>query len=295
MASATTVKRIDSAVVIDDDIYPPLHQINKATTILSLPAEIRIVILEYVFEDNRHDRGFANYNTPGGITVNDEYTVTDKLLPLFTCRQMHQDGTLLALNRTNFMVTNLFFNIPERLQRLHPKQIEAVRNIAFVADQRHFRKLKNEWHHAPFGLANLYLDTVTIILHRSSFWHYLFDFTQDFTLMLRQLRNVKRFVFVKNAALVKGSFKTWCNRLVGLILKHDHHMRYDRSPPEREEVWWEWSFDEVSQVFELAARPPKKVMEEAEYMEFVKPLMERLRISIENEEWNPDPRSRNGF
>ena len=36
----------------------------------------------------------------------------------------------------------------------------------------------------------------------------------------------------------------------------------------------------------------KAVMGEEEYMVFVKPLVEALRVSVETEAWNGDPRSR---
>lgn len=206
---------------------------------------------------------------------------------------MYQDGSLLALSRTNFVVSNLFFKIPERLKSLQTKQIEAIRSIAFVADARHFRKLI-DWHDSPFGMPGLQLETLTIVLHRSSFWHYLFDFTADIVKLLRNLRGIKRFVFVRNAARVKGSFKTWYNRLVGLIMKVDHQERYMKSVPCLETTWWEWSYDEVAQSFCLEARPARPLIDEETYFQQMLPLMENLRASVENEEWNPDPRAHNG-
>ena len=213
---------------------------------------------------------------------------------LSTCRQLHQDGNLLALNRTSFIISNLFFQVPERLAVLHPKQIEAVRNIAIIADARHFRKLI-EWGKHPFGMSSLHLDTLTIVLYRSSFWHYLFDFTADITKLLRILEGVRCLYFVRNGALVKGSLKTWYNRLVGLIMKEDHHERYEKTPPNPEKVWWEWSYDEMAQKVCFEARPSKPMVDEETYMLQMKPLLEELATSMENEAWNPDPRSRNMY
>lgn len=160
-----------------------------------------------------------------------------------------------------------------------------------VADNRHFKKLLG-WGEHPFGMSSLQLNTLTIVLHRSSRWHYLFDFTADIVKLLRQLEGVKRFVIVRNAALVKGSLKTWYNRLVALILKIDHQERYDKKPANPEKTWWSWSFDEVAQSIILEARPSKPTIDEESYMQQVLPLMEDLKSSIESEEWNPDPRSR---
>ena len=253
---------------------------------LNLPAEVRIAILQYVFDDNLSGDGFTNRGKEGGILIDEKYRANDHLQTLLSCRQIYSDGSLLALSRTSFTVSNLFFRVPDRLSLLHSKQIAAVRNIAFVADSRHFRKLI-EWGNYPFDMPDLQLDTLTIILHRSSFWHYLFDFTAGITKVLRTLKSVRRFVFVRNDALVKGSFKTWYNRLVGLIMKIDHHERYEKSPPNPEKIWWKWSFGEVAQTICLEAHPPKAVVDEETYLLSMKPLMEELMISIENEEWNP--------
>lgn len=264
--------------------------------LLALPAEIRIAILEYVFADNLLIDGFKNRDRPSGIILDEDYGVDRSLQPLFTCRQMYEDGNLLALNRTSFVINSLFIanNIPERLAILHPKQIQAIRSITFVADARHLRKLI-DWGQHPFGMPSLSLDTLTVVLHRSSFLHYLFDFTNDIVRLLRSLSGVKRFVFVRNSALVKGSFKTWYNRLIGLVMKTDHQERYIKCPGSPEKIWWKWSYDGMAQSFCLEALPAKAVMDEETYMLQMQPLIEELKVSVENEEWNPDPRSRNGF
>lgn len=261
--------------------------------LLALPAEIRIAILEYVFERNRDDVGFKDHGIAGGIVLDEDYNGKARLGPLLTCRQLYRDAGILALQRTTFTVTNLFYHIPERLALLDREQIRAIRHVALIADARHFRNLPS-WGVHPFGLADLRLDTLTIALHRSSACHYLFDFTADLVKLLRHLGGVRRLVFVRNRALVKGSFKTWYNRLVGLLMKVDHRERYMVCPPRLETAWWTWSFDETAQTFCLAAAPPKPLVEEVAYMQQILPIMDELRVSMENEEWNPDPRSRNG-
>ncbi|KXT15378.1 hypothetical protein AC579_2192 [Pseudocercospora musae] len=264
---------------------------GQHVTLLSLPAEIRSAILEHVFDSNFQAKGFLGQGLLGGIFHNEDYNASSLLAPLLVCKQFYQDSSLLALNRTNFVVSNLFFKIPERIATLHPKQIEAIRSIAFVADARHFRQL-HDWGQHPFGIKNLSLDSLTIVLRRSSNWHYLFDFTTDLVHLLRSLTGVKSFTFVRNVALVKGSFKTWYNRLIGLLLKIDHLERYDKVPASPEKTWWTWSYDEVAQSFTLEANPAKRIMDEEAYMQEILPLMAELKVSMENEEWNPDPRSR---
>nr|POF06914.1 hypothetical protein CFP56_31538 [Quercus suber] len=227
----------------------------------------------------------------GGILLNEQYDASAYLNPLSTCRQLYYDGQHLAMTRTPFVCASLFGNIPERLSILDPKQVAAIRSISFVADQRQFRKLQ-DWGLHAFGVPNLDLLSLTVILHRSSPWHYLMDFTTDLVNLLRNLHGVRRFVFVRNAARVKGSFRTWYNRLVGLILKRDHHERYLVDPPNLEKIWWTWRYDDLAQTFTLEARPARERMDEETYMQQILPLMEELKESIENEEWNPDPRSR---
>lgn len=262
-------------------------------SLLTLPAEIRMAILDHVFAEDTSGDGLTNHGKPGGICLDERYRANETLQALLTCRQIYQDGSIMAFGRTKFVISNLFFQIPDRLSPLHSKQLGAIRSIAFVADKRHIRRLI-EWHESPFDIPSLSLDTLTIVLHRSSFWHYLFDFTAGITRLLRRLKGVKRFVLIRNNALVKGSFKTWYNRLVGLIMKVDHHERYEKTPPNLEHVWWKWSFDEVAQAICLEARPSRPMIDEEKYMLTMMPLMEELKTSVENEEWNPDPRTRNG-
>lgn len=269
----------------------PSNQPIGNTTLLSLPAEIRLAIFEYTFQDNAEKVGFRNHNVPGGVVVDERYFASNGLALLLTCRQLYQDASLIAMSKTPFMVSNLFSQVPDRLSVLHPKQQSAIRHLSFAADARHFRRFV-DWNPHAFGMTDLNLDTLTVVLHQSTTWHYLFDFTYDIVRMLRTLCNVKRFVFVRNAARVKGSFKTWYNRLVGLIMKVDHQQRYERSDPKPEDVWWDWEFDDLGQRICLDARPPREMVEEEVYLEGILPHMEALRRSIESEEFNPDPRSR---
>ncbi len=267
------------------------EEIGSPCPLLALPAEIRVAILEYVFYDRYQPRGLKITRDSRNVVLDSEYSTGDRLRLLLVCRQLHNDGALLGFSGTTFMVPSLFGNIPERLSRLHPRQVQSIRNVMFVADARHFRTLL-DWKCCPFALPSLQLDTLTMVLHRSSAWHYLFDYTSDVTRLLRKLRGVKRLIIVRNGARVKGSFKTWYNRLVGYIMKHDHQKRFDRVPSKPEKVWWSWHFDDEAQVISFDAQPPKPAVDEETYLQAMLPLTEDLRISVESEEWNPDPRSR---
>jgi len=264
------------------------------TCFLDLPTEIRLAILEYVFDAHPLNDGFSNHNHPGGLLINHDYTATTNLSPLLTCRQFHQDFARLAISRTPFLITDLYSKLPQRLSLLREPHQRAVRSIAVVAGARQIREM-GSWGAHPFGCPELKLHTLTIVLHRSAHWHYLGDFTADIVRLLRNLSNVESLVFVRNGANVKGHFKTWYNRLIGLMLKEDHRWRFDVVPAVLESVWWSWAFDEVGQSFRLRAGRPKPMMGEEGYMEMVKPLVEELMRGMEREEWDPDPRARNGW
>lgn len=264
----------------------------EPASLLTLPSEIRSCILEYVFDDNLSHTGLMQHHERGNTAVNQNYSAAALLAPLLTCKRLYLDGRIPALKCTHFLLTNLYINVSERLSRLSDRQLEALRSIAFVADSRHFRGMRS-WSDNAFGNSALRLDNLTIVLHQAT-RHYLFDFTADIAKLLRRLQGVRRLVFVRNNAYVKGAFKTWCNRLIGIIMKIDHYERYDTRPPNPERTWWVWTFDEQAETFCLDARPSKEMVDEEAYMHQIKPLMEQLMISIESEEWNPDPRTRNG-
>jgi hypothetical protein len=238
----------------------------QTACLLGLPSEIRTHILEYVLDGSTTHTGLIK-DTRGprrAVIIDHDYSAAATLVPLLACKHLYLDGRIPALKRTHFLVTNLYINIPERLSRLSDKQLGALRSIAFVADSR------------------------------QASHHYLFDFTADIAKLLRKLQRVRCVVFVRNHAYVKGAFKTWCNRLIGIIMKIDHYERYDVQPPNPEQTWWAWKFDDEAEVFCLEALPSKEMVDEETYMQQIKPLVDKLMTSIESEEWNPDPRTRNG-
>ncbi|PSN74164.1 hypothetical protein BS50DRAFT_9423 [Corynespora cassiicola Philippines] len=276
-----------------------MSTIEMKSPFLALPAELRVHILSYALIQ-QPNTGFTrarpkDESSYHGIVLDDSYSSSDHLSILLTCRQFRQDITSQAFKSTSFVITDIYSSLSTLLQPLQPYHISSLRKISFVAGARQFREMVH-WYRWPFNMESLRLEELAVVMHRSAHWHYPSDFTTDMVGLLRRLQNVEMLKFVRNAANVKGFFHTWYNRLVGLILKEDHFQRYDAAgAPNIEVTWWEWSFDEGESSFQLDARPPKKVVPEDEYMEFVKPKVERLVKDMEMEEEDPDPRARNGW
>jgi hypothetical protein len=256
-------------------------EVPRSSTLLNLPVEIFNLILDFVFEDNTANHGLRRCDMTSALILDETYTCKSTLDILLTNKQFYQYN-LLALSRTHFQLTNPYSDIPIRLSQLRTTHLSLLRSLTFVADARQFRALR-KWGTHPFGLSALNIDNLTLVLHRSSCWHYLYDFTVDLVELLRSLHGVKRLAILRNHARVKGGFKTWYHRLIGLLLKIDHQQRYDVPVPCCEETWWEWRWCEVEQSVEMIALPPKPWVEEEVYFRQILPAMEALRISIESE------------
>ncbi|KAI9654535.1 MAG: hypothetical protein M1821_006625 [Bathelium mastoideum] len=265
----------------------------QASNFLNLPAEIRISVLEYVFEAKLSGDGFVNCNRTNNVILDDNYTASSNMAPLLTCRQFYHDASYVALARTPFVIKDTFTVISRQLAALHPKQVESIRSITFVAGRRQFQEM-HSWGTRPFGVPSLRLETLSVVFPRSSYWHYPSDHNHELVKLLRNLQGVRKIIFVRNGAFIKGHFRTWYNRLVGSIMKEDHHRRYNCMPSDLEKVWWGWSYDDPGDRFYLEAKPAKPIMGEQAYMEMMKPLVLELTERMENEEWDPDPRARNG-
>ena len=284
--------RQDSGVELQDH--------NQKTTIFDLPAEIRTQIWKLVFDpEQSYEHAFQPRRTDGTTQhLHEDYWASDYLEPLLTCRRFCEDAQLLAFSRTTFAVRNPYtaLDLAGRMQsRLRFEQIESIRNIAFVAEARHFRQMHN-WKGRAFGMPSLQLDELTILLHRSSYWHYLFDFNAIMTQMLRDFEDTKRIKFIRNHALVKPHFHTWFNRFVNAILTVDRLERFGRAPSNPEKTWWNWKYDGPGQTATLAVAPAREIdVSVDEYNVLMAPLLDWLKRSIEEEEYDLDPMSRNGF
>jgi hypothetical protein len=275
-----------------------MSELLSKPPLLALPAELRLAILSHVLiqQPNVGFKPCLPTNPPGrqGLMLDPNYSSSAHLRILLTCRQFRDDFTDLAFRRTTFHITDMHTPFATLIRPLSDHQIRNLRRLAVIADASHFRDMVH-WQKWPYNMESLQLDSLTIVMHMSNHSHYPSEFTSDMVGLLRRLQNVKSLKFVLNGANVKGVFKTWYNRLIGLVLKEDHFQRYDApGAPNLEDTWWTWSYDDEKKWFELVAQRPKEVMIEAEYMEMVKPLVQRLVTDMENEEEDNDPRVRIG-
>ncbi|KAF2248101.1 hypothetical protein BU26DRAFT_389112, partial [Trematosphaeria pertusa] len=260
-----------------------------------LPTELLHEILSYVLGQPPNS-GFSRADAANsrGLILDDYYSSSHRLEILVTCVQFHDDFSALAFRKTTFVVRDIYSTLGTLLRRVEQHHVRQIRKIARVATSRQLQDMVH-WARWPFNIQALDLDELTIVFHRSAHWHYPSDHTAAMVALLRRLRNVRILKFVLNAAHVKGSFRTWYNRLIGLMLKEDHYQRYDApNAPNVEATWWEWSYSEDEMSFQLVAREPKPIVSEEEYMNFAAPMVRRLMEDMALEEEDPDPRVRNG-
>ncbi|GAM91435.1 hypothetical protein ANO11243_094850 [Dothideomycetidae sp. 11243] len=290
--SLTTIRsRHDSLLSTSSESKPLLRSAGPG--LFDLPAELRTTIYSLVFNtSDTYTDAFHSSPSSDALVLNPSYAASTHLAPLLTCRQFHSDAHLLALSRVLFVVSNpyLALSLSARLSSLLSAQaISSIRHIAIVADARHLRLLRS-WSCSPFGIPSLSLSRLSIVLHRSSYWHYLFDFNVSLVSLLGCLHGVERLDIVRNDALVKGTLLTWYNRFIKLLLDTDRKERVRGVPELR---WWAWEHCAEEQTVSLFARPPKnRHLDLRRYDEAMAPLYLELRLSIESEEEDPDPMSR---
>lgn len=309
------MSRKDSGIELDEKYE------RTQTSFFDLPPEIRTKIYALIF-DPSHSRKQAYHEHPDSPTLPNQpailqpnYFASDILLPLLTCRQFAHDAQPLAFSRTLFVVRNPYTSKNVRLRlttHLPPHLVSSIRHIAFVAEADHFRSMRH-WGGSPFGCALLsHVENLDIVLFKSSYWHYLFDFNTLFISLLRGLEGVERVSWVQNGSRVKPHFHTWFNRFVRTMLQVDRFERFGIEDgvgadggggggssvwkgPNPEKVWWEWAFDAEAQIASLrAVRAKKKDMGLEEYLAYMVPVQQALARSIAAEQEDPDPMSRTG-
>ena len=256
---------------------------EQTSPLLALPAELRLQCLDLAFTQ-QPQAGFTHSTNHHGLVLDPNYSSPRHLSILLTCRQFRHDFTQLAFRSTTFVLGDSRVPFAKLLEPLQSHQIASLRKIAFVTSPDRIHELVS-WTNFPFDMDTIHLHELSIVLYRSEDWHYPSQYTRDLVALLRRLQHVQVLRFVRNSAPVSGSFRTWYNRLIGLMLKEDHFQRYDApGAPNVESTWWEWSYDYADNTFELGARPPKPVLPEAEYIEFVAPMVRRLMVDMETDE-----------
>jgi len=269
-------------------------------TLMTLPAEIRVEILSYVVTQPPNI-GFRRPNpikptAVRGMELDPNYSSSANLTILTTCRQFRQDVLGLAFRSTTFHITDMHTSLTSIIRPLSDYQIRNLRRLVIVVGDPQLLNMVL-WQRWPFDMEELQLDSLTVAMFSAPYLHFPSNYSKALVRLLRRLENVKRLVFMLNGANVGGFFRQWYNQLIGLVLKEDHHQRYcvtDAPRPER--TWWMWRYDDAAKWFELLAQKPKPIIaDEAEYMEMVKPLVQKLISDMEDEPENESGNESDGF
>lgn len=253
-----------------------------ATTFSSLPAELRLQIAAFVLEqppnagliyeeDVRDDNTgivdmFSDVVKVSGFHLDPRYSAADNLSILRVCRQFRNDFFDLAYQKTRFLLVE---NATELILRQPEGHLRNVRKLAIRCDSSTLAA----WDHWPFNDERVHLDELCIALLPDE---------RKYPVLVRVLRNLRdvESIRIMHHPLSTSVNRVDCNRLIGLILKEDHYQRYDApNAPNLESTWWDWSCKGSTGDFIFVAQEPKPIMEEAEYMKFVKP---KIDAAIEN-------------
>lgn len=238
------------------------------TTFLSLPTELRLQIAAYALEQSLDDGPFKTepitYCDPDSVgppthtlSLDPSYTATSNLSILLVCRQFRDDFRCLALQKTWFLLT------VHQGRTIAGQTDELLRNVRKIAISCGYHDSILSWYRFPFNNTCMKLDELTLSMF------YLPDI-MELVRLLRRLQNVKVMRILPH--VLDG-----VRRLFGAILKEDHFQRYDaRNAPNLPKTWWEWSYNQEESGYILVAQDPKPVMEEEDYMRFVKPLIDEL-------------------
>jgi len=123
----------------------------------------------------------------------------------------------LAPNRTPFVANSL--SVGNNISRRGCRSCIQSRSKPYeVSPSWRMQDVSGSWsspHTHLFGIESLRLDRLTTVRHRSSFGHYLFDFTSPLVFLLRSLEGVRGLAFVCNQAMAERHFRTCYNRVVG--------------------------------------------------------------------------------
>jgi hypothetical protein len=246
------------------------------TTFFSLPTELRLQIAGYALEQKPHD-GFILQKL-SKLSLDSGYIAVAKrrLSIRLVCRQFNHDFSRLAFQSTTFILlcnsghpNDIPPHFPSKMARLVRRQPDEVlkdvrKLIVDCAGQASPIML---WQHFPFNRACMQLDELSFLMQGP------FDVTAMADVM-RQLQNVKTIRFIKHRQLE-------CYKLIAAFLQRDHYYRYDApAAPNRGNTWWEWSYSDEEGSFTFVAQDTKPVMEEKEYMLFVKPKVDRVMECI---------------
>ena len=264
-----------------------MTEATRQPPFFSLPTELRLHIAAYVLEQSP-STGFTQIGGTAkprplfqvqqnhGLSLIPNYTAASNLALLLVCRQFRDDFTRLALQKTIFVL-----HIDPA--RVIADQSEALlQNVHRLAIQCHSDVITS-WHEYPFDKECLKLDELHIGMMGA-------PNSMEVVKLLRRLRNVQCLRFIKTQELARDYLSLY-NNFIGAMLKEDHYQRYDApNAPNLEFTWWTWSLSKEEQHLTLVAQGPKPVMEEEDYMLFVKPLVDDVMMWAEAERVRGEPR-----
>lgn len=236
---------------------------------LTLPAEIRLDILEYVFPIP----SIHNYLIPGEHIHKEQLqSGIAKLAILSTCQQFRSDFTPLAFSRTVFVLGDYEGKSREpkipfstRIALLRTCQIKSIRYILVPTEYPIYHDI-SDWHHYPFNIPDLNISEFTVVRVGAPLLES--EGTQTIAQTLMQLRNVRtlRFVFCVLGGDRHRHFLSSYFRLICHLLQEDYRQRYEASDaPKTEETWWKWERRHRNKFFEFSAQPPRPAMDEEGY------------------------------
>jgi hypothetical protein len=230
-----------------------------AVSFSALPAELRLLIADYVFEQPL-DTAFET-KPDGKLQLADMYSSASHLRPLLACRQFYKEFQTAAYSKTTFVLKGL--GPHDCIARLPQGLLRHVRKLV-LCHSAHVTL----WRRYPFNAECLHLETL-VLVSSPIFPHH------DLVSLLHRLDHVQTLIVVADKDTVNFGLKF--QRMVGLLLKNDHYQRYDApGAPNMEHNWWEWSFNAARLSFMLQALPPKPALAEEDYMKLIKPHVDAL-------------------
>jgi hypothetical protein len=235
------------------------------TTFFSLPTELRLQIASYVLEE----QSIENRHRSGEYWTDPTYWSASRrdLSILLVCRQFRKDFTQLAWKQTKFLIRN---GAVPRVSAQSDERLKHVRKLGIHAADTNVA----HWDKFPFNRECLHLDELDITIVRVR------EVNESVVVnrlvpMFRCLRNVRKVRLLYTGSLNEP--RAMGNRLIGAILKKDHYERYDAlDAPNIEATWWDWSWSSEQECYVFVAREPKPLMEEEDYMLFIKPKVDEV-------------------
>jgi hypothetical protein len=242
-----------------------MAEATSHTTFFSLPTELRLHVASYVLEEQPIKNEYRN----GAYWMDPVYwSVSSRNLSiLLVSHQFRKDFTSLAWKKTKFTISNDAARI---IGAQSDERLKHVRRLGIRATDTHVQG----WDMFPFNRESLHLDELDISIARVPEPDESF-IVNRLVHMFRCLQNVQKVRLIYTDGIRDPRAKV--NRLIGAMLKEDHYKRYDAvNAPNIESTWWDWSWDSDHSCYIFVAREPKPLMEEEDYMLFIKPKVDEV-------------------